>query len=152
MNPLTTVTATDAHRRCALLLAPLHRQDQQALLSALPADDAPLVRALLDELRAMNLPLEAVRAQALDDASTLVLQPPPPTPALDWNALAERSSPAWVARALACLHGAEREFCLAALDATHREAVEVQLQRVPALPAALAQSLHQHLLNSAKAH
>ncbi len=149
---MNTPAATAAHRRCALLLAPLHGRDQRALLAALPAEDVPLVRALLDELRALKLPLDALPAQVVDASTPVLLDQPATAPVLDWNALAERSSPAWVARALAGVHGAEREFCLAALDAAHRDAVAAQLQRAPALPPALAESLRRHLLTEAEGH
>ncbi|MEC4339508.1 hypothetical protein VPH13_12360 [Stenotrophomonas pavanii] len=145
-------TLAAAHRRCALLLAPLHPHDQRQLLAALPAEDGAAVRVLLDELCALNLPLDALSAQALQDDAAVSAEQLPGAPALDWNGLAERSSPAWTARALACLEGAEREFCLTSLEPSQREAIGPLLSRTPELPPALAQSLRRHLLSPAESY
>lgn len=137
----------EAHRRCALLLAPLHRRDQSALLAALPPTDAAVVQQVLSELLASSLPIDAVPAGWLD-ADTPERIAADSGVSIDWNALAGRVSSPWLARTLACVHGAEREFCLAALEPSSRAAVAPLLGNVPALPLALEASLRRRLLNA----
>jgi hypothetical protein len=143
-------TVAEAHRRCALLLAPLHRRDQSALLAALPPTDAAVVRQVLSALLASSLPIDAVPAGWLD-AETPERTAADSDISIDWNALAGRVSPTWLARTLACVHGAEREFCLAALEPASRAAVAPLLANMPALPSALEASLRRRLLNAPEA-
>lgn len=140
----------EAHRRCALLLAPLHRRDQAALLATLPPADAEVVQQALAELLASALPIDALPAGWLDaEAPERIAQDNGVR--IDWNDLAGRVSSPWLARALACVHGAEREFCLAALEPASRTAVVPLLGKVPALPPGLDASLRRHLLNAPEA-
>ena len=140
----------EAHRRCALLLAPLHRRDQTALLAALPPADAALVQQVLAELVASALPIDALPAGWLEAEAPARIASDMGA-RIDWNAFAGRVSSPWLARALACVHGAEREFCLAALEPASRTAVTPLLGSVPTLPPGLEASLRTRLLNAPEA-
>ncbi|WNH48591.1 hypothetical protein PDM28_18335 [Stenotrophomonas aracearum] len=146
---MSVAVATEAHRRCALLLAPLHPRDQSALIAALPSSDEPLVRQVLRELLASSLPIDAVSAEGLEAGSSV--QTDLPAVRIDWNTMAGRVSSPWLARGLTCLQGAEREFCIAALEPASRAAVVPMLANVSVLPTALEASLRRHLLDMVEA-
>ncbi|PWB29840.1 hypothetical protein DCO49_00275 [Stenotrophomonas sp. SPM] len=132
-------------------MAPLHRLDQEQLLAALPVPDATVVRTLLDALRTSNLPVDALPAGWLEAETPSTAMPSQRQSPIDWSAMAVQNSPVWVARALACMEGAEREFCLAMLDPAVRDAVSTQLAQVPTLPIALQGAVRHQLLNVAEA-
>jgi hypothetical protein len=74
-----------------------------------------------------------------------------PAVRIDWNTMAGRVSSPWLARGLTCLQGAEREFCIAALEPASRAAVVPMLANVSVLPTALEASLRRHLLDMVEA-
>lgn len=146
---MSTIPVAEAHRRCALLLAPLHRRDQSVLLAELPSGDAEVVKELLQELSASSLPIDALPSNWLDNDSPSRASVTGLLQRIDWNELAGRVSTPWLARALTCVHGPEREFCLAALEASHRDAVSPLVAKLAKLPPALERSLRLRLLNNA---
>lgn len=147
---MSTAPVAEAHRRCALLLAPLHRRDQAVLLADLPSNDAGIVRKLLQELLAASLPINALPSGWLDAGGPAHVPVVGTVERIDWNELAGRVSAPWLARALACVHGPEREFCLAALETSSRDAITPLVREISKLPPSLEKSLMARVLNAAE--
>lgn len=132
--------STPGQRKSALLLLSLAPRDRRHLLAKLPADTVGVLRGLMRELDAANLPLESLAATLLADDLRGITA----STSLDvdqWLALADTLPAPWLARVLAAWTGVDRNFCIAMLDAPVAADVRRELDRVPPLPLKLLQAM-----------
>ena len=137
--------STLGERKCALLLATLHRRDRRRLLRQLPPLAAKAIRTLVAELEALPIQVADLAENVLaDEVTGLTLQT---TPSLEQLvALSRRLSPAWFARVLSVWGGVDRAFCLAMLDDRFARAVCAEGSNAVVLPPKLADAMRAEIL------
>jgi hypothetical protein len=134
------MSSTLGQRKAALYLAALSSAERSALLSALPATTARVLKPLIDQLIRLGWNHRpAVEAALADELRGLTADTTLGVDAL--LRLAQRLPPGWYARVVAAAGPVDHDFLLALLDEPYAQRVREALRNLPPMPPVLADAV-----------